>query len=265
MRIPLVRRAVGVWLVAAVAAVVLAASLFLAMPRPSASTAQPQAVAPVTLAAPAEIVEPAHVLVIGDSWTYGMAATERENGYAYQLGELGGWTVTVDGEPGSGYLKTGRWGNTFADRIARLDAEMAPDLIVVQGSINDRWLPEDGYSDAVETAWGALETIFPDAAIVVLGPAPQALPVETPTARIDRDLAALASARQWPYVSPIQDEWITSDNYDAVIDTSDVGRNHPSDDGHRFLAEQVAAAIRPVVPATTIDAGAEAPTPIVEQ
>lgn len=205
----------------------------------------------------------AEVLVFGDSWTYGTAASERENGYAYRLAGIGGWHVTVAGEPASGYLRKGVWGRTFGERIDALDEAIDPDLVVVQGSINDRKLPARGYRDAVDEAWDAMADTFPDAEVLILGPAPQVLPVETTTARIDRDLAELADERGWPYVSPIAEEWITKDNYADVIDTSDAGKDHPSDAGHRYLAEQVAAAARPLVAPVPVEAVTEQPQPAV--
>lgn len=205
----------------------------------------------------------ADVLVFGDSWTYGTAASERENGYAYRLAGLGGWHVTVAGEPASGYLRQGMWGRTFGERIAVLDEAIDPDLVVLQGSINDRILPARGYRDAVDEAWDAMAEKFPDAEMLVLGPAPQVLPVERATARIDRDLAELAGERGWRYVSPVADEWITPDNYLDVIDTSDAGKDHPSDAGHRYLAEQVAAAVRPLVAPVPVEAVTEQPEPAV--
>ena len=68
------------------------------------------------------------------------------------------------------------------------------------------------------------------------------LPVEAATARIDRDLRAAAAARDWWYISPLADGWITAENYATVIDTG-VGRDHPSTAGHRYLAEHLAAAV----------------------
>uniref|UniRef100_UPI001A8D5DDE hypothetical protein n=1 Tax=Alicyclobacillus suci TaxID=2816080 RepID=UPI001A8D5DDE len=88
---------------------------------------------------------------------------------------------------------------------------------IVQGSINDRRESADGYRAAVDAAWDALAAIYPHAQIVILGPAPQVLPVEAATARIDRDLAGAAAARGWWYVSPIGEQWITPANYSDVI------------------------------------------------
>jgi len=191
---------------------------------------------------PIDLPDAPTVLVFGDSWTYGSAASVPSLGYAYVLADLTGWRTVVDGVRGSGYLKPGTDGPDFGTRIAALDPALDPDLIIIQGSINDRRLHPGGYRDAVGAAWDALAQTYPRAAIVVLGPAPQVLPVEPSTGAIDRDLADLAAQRGWWYISPIADGWITSENYLDVIDTG-VGRNHPSTAGHRYLAERLAAAI----------------------
>ncbi|WP_243076878.1 SGNH/GDSL hydrolase family protein [Microbacterium sp. SS28] len=201
--------------------------------------AESAAIAPAPISLPDEPT----VLVFGDSWTYGSAATLPTLGYAYVLGETQGWNTIVDGVRGSGYLKPGIDGGSYGERIAALDPALHPDLVIVEGSINDRRLYPTGFRDAVTAAWDALGALYPDADFVILGPAPQVLPVEKATARIDADLAELATARGWWYVSPIADDWITDANYAAVIDSSDFGRDHPSTEGHAYLAARVAEAL----------------------
>ena len=211
-------------------------------PPATAAEAEPGAAASVH-PAPFTVDAGARVLVFGDSWVYGSAATAPTGGFAYLLaGELDVETV-VDGVRGSGYLKPGLDGPAYAERIAALDPALDPDLIVVEGSINDRSAHPRGYRDAVTAAWDALESRYPGADIVILGPAPQVLPIESATRAIDGDLGELAAARGWWYVSPIAEDWITTANYLDVIDTGPVGRDHPSDDGHAYLARRLAAAI----------------------
>ncbi len=228
---------------------------------PIGAAAQGEGAAPAAIV-PVPLVLPEHptVLVFGDSWTYGSAATVPTEGYAYQLaGLLDGQTI-VDGVRGSGYLKPGLDGPAFGERIAALDPALHPDLIVIQGSINDRAEGEAGYREAVTAAWDALATKYPEAAIVVLGPAPHELPVGATTARIDADLADLAAARGWWYISPIAHDWITPQNYLDVIDV-DLGRKHPSTAGHRYLAEKVAAALAELAGAPVTEAGGSETTP----
>lgn len=254
------------WAVATLAVAVLAVGASLIW-RPWVSTSAPvargtgDAVAAVA-AAPLNLGENPTVLIFGDSWTYGSAASEPSLGYAYVVAEKAGWTTVVDGVRGSGYLKPGLDGPAFGERIAALDPALDPDLVIVQGSINDRRQGAAGYREAVTAAWDALSATYPEARIVVLGPAPQVLPVEAETARIDRDLADLAGARGWWYISPIGEDWITTANYLDVIDTSDIGRDHPSTAGHAYLAERLSEAVAGITEAPVV-AAEPAPEPLV--
>ncbi|WP_396668599.1 SGNH/GDSL hydrolase family protein [Microbacterium sp. R86528] len=196
------------------------------------------------------------VLVFGDSWVYGSAAIVPELGFAYRLGADLGWQVRVDGVRGSGYLKPGIDGPAYGTRIEAMDAAVSPDLIIVQGSINDRRLYESvDYRLAVNAAWDELAAKYPAASIVILGPAPQVLPVETATEQIDQELAALATERGWWYISPIAESWIIASNYLDVIDTG-AGRDHPSTEGHAYLAERVMTAFADIVAPTEVVADA---------
>lgn len=212
--------------------------------------------------APVPLLLPEHptVLVFGDSWTYGSAATEPTLGYAYVLAGLIDGETIVDGVRGSGYLRPGLDGPAFGERIAALDPTLAPDLIIMQGSINDRRDGEAGYREAVTAAWDAMSAKYPEATIVILGPAPHELPVGAETARIDTDLGELAAARGWWYISPIAQDWITDQNYLSVIDV-EVGRQHPSTDGHHYLAEKLAAALAELGDAPVTEAGGSETTP----
>lgn len=244
-----------------VVAVAVALVCAFAVWRPSAAvpTAQVAAAAGAPAVVDAEpLMLPAQprVLIFGDSWTYGSAASDPTLGYAYVIGANLGWKTTVNGVPGSGYLKPGLTGPAFGERIAALDPALDPDLVIVQGSINDRTQGAAGYREAVAAAWNALEALYPDASFVILGPAPHVLPVGTETARIDRDLGELAAARGWWYISPLGERWITDANYLGVIDTG-VGRNHPSTEGHAYLAERLADDLAGMM--KTVDAAAEVP------
>ena len=214
--------------------------------------------AAISVAGPAPLMLPEQprVLVFGDSWTYGSAAALPTLGYAYVISQRLGWDTTVDGVRGSGYLKPGLDGGSYGERIAALDPTLDPDLVIIEGSINDRRLAETGYREAVTAAWDALAALYPAASVVILGPAPQILPVEASTARIDADLAELAAARSWWYISPLAEGWITTDIYAGVIDAG-IGRDHPSTNGHAYLATRLAEALRERSGGT--DAAADAP------
>lgn len=249
------------WLAVLGAALAVAAVCAVAAWRPWIAPSAPAAgVASVSVAAvaPAALALPenARVLIFGDSWVYGSAAIMPTLGFAYLLGEQRGWDIVVNGVRGSGYLKPGIDGPAYGERIAVLDPDLDPDLIIVEGSINDRKLPAKGYRDAVNVAWDQLEALYPEAQIVILGPSPQVLPVEKATARIDADLSELAAQRGWWYISPLGEEWITDANYLAVIDTG-LGRNHPSTEGHAYLAGRLDSALSALAEGT--DVAADAP------
>ncbi len=259
LRVRTRRRRTALAIVGALAVVV---GVTLGVWRPWAPLAETAPVAAGDTIAPAPLALPddPRVLVFGDSWTYGSAASGPTLGYAYLLADLIDGETIVDGVPGSGYQKPGYTGPAYGERIAALDPQLDPDLIIIEGSINDRREDPAAFPAAVNAAWDALRLKFPEAPIVVLGPAPHELPVGAATARIDRDLASLAAARGWWYISPVQDEWITEGNYLTVIDTG-IGRKHPSDAGHRFLAEKVAAALEEFAGAPVTDADASDPMP----
>ncbi|MFI8631303.1 SGNH/GDSL hydrolase family protein [Microbacterium sp. NPDC077663] len=185
----------------------------------------------------------ADVLVFGDSWTYGAAATVPTDGYAYQLGRLTGWDVTVDGVRGSGYMKPGFDGPDFRTRATWLDPAADYDLIIIQGSINDRLQGERGYREAVDATWNVFAGLYPRAQIVIFGPTPHQFPIDEGTARIDRDLQKAAADRHWWYISSLQEQWITPANYLDVIDVG-AGKRHPSDEGHAYLAEKLLEALQ---------------------
>lgn len=245
-------RARRLWLPLLGAALAVAAVCAVAVIRPWGAS---EPVAPIAAAegdaavaasvppAPLVLEDDARVLVFGDSWVYGSAATVPTLGFAYLLADELGVETVVNGVRGSGYLKPGLDGPAYGERIDALDPALDPDLIIVEGSINDRRLYPTGYRDAVTAAWDGLAARYPDATIVVLGPSPQVLPVESSTRSIDADLGELAAARGWWYISPIADDWITTTNYLDVIDTGPIGRDHPSTDGHAYLAGRVADAI----------------------
>src|SRR5690606_14090361 len=82
---------------------------------PAVVDAQILASEEVVMVAPTPLVLPEHphVLVFGDSWTYGSAASEPTLGYAYLLADALDGETTVDGIRGSGYLRPGIDGPSF--------------------------------------------------------------------------------------------------------------------------------------------------------
>ena len=178
-------------------------------------------------------------LIFGDSWTHGLAASDSEHAYPHLTGELLGWDVDVLGENGSGYLHLGEDGGFYGTRVAELDPELEPDVVIVQGSVNDRREALSALPRAARSVWHAFEHTYPDAHLVILGPAPSAFPLDKKVKKIDAELAQLADAEGIDYISPLAEEWFTPQNVDDYIDTETA--NHPSDAGHAYFAKRLSA------------------------
>jgi lysophospholipase L1-like esterase len=235
------------WAVVAVVAVLLVAAgvvLFSTLagqgdPRPArpVATPSPTAESPAvgdgfTLPGPG-----AEVLYFGDSWTAGYSASW-DNGYAWQSAAANTWKPLIYGNPGSGYIVGGPSGVLFQSAFEALPP-MSPQLVILQGGINDA----GDYGDvttAARTLIGTAQARFPDAQIVVLGPAPFSWPLADGVRTVDASLERAARESGVPYISPVQEEWLTGENIGAFIDPATL---HPNDQGHAYFAERLNSAL----------------------
>jgi lysophospholipase L1-like esterase len=189
--------------------------------------------APVTPTAPvAAAEETPRVTVIGDSWAEGIGATGL-HGYAILAGQQLNWEYTVLGVGGSGYLNDGP-GSTFADRI-RQAVDSDPDVIVVQGSVNDRdGDPEDLTGAALRTLTQLRAQADSATEIVVIG-AFQTPGYGTKTVtRINDALETAADHAGVDFVDPVVGDWIDPDD-----DLLWADENHPNDVGHQMIANRL--------------------------
>ncbi|MFB6610940.1 SGNH/GDSL hydrolase family protein [Agromyces sp. NPDC056379] len=127
----------------------------------------------VTLS-PAHIAEGAEVLVIGDSYTEGYGIAPGTD-WAHIAAADRGWQATIDGVSGTGFTQgtaaDGRTGLDYASRV-HLHAEGAAsyDLVVLQGGLNDLFVPADTERDNVIAAVDAARAAWPEADVIVFGP-----------------------------------------------------------------------------------------------
>jgi lysophospholipase L1-like esterase len=189
------------------------------------------------VAAAAPVEDTPTVTFIGDSWTEGIGG-DGLRGYAVRTAEQLGWDYTVLGVGGSGYDLPGR-GSTFGQRIDRA-IETAPDVIVVQGSLNERSsTPESLRPAAVDTLERLRAETTPETRIVVLG---ASYVPGTPDATIDwindavRDAAALAGV---PFVDVAAEDWTDPATRGIWADP-----NHPNDLGHQIIADHLVPVLR---------------------
>ena len=183
------------------------------------------------------------VLVIGDSWAAGEYATVRQGGFTFYAFEQLGWTrVDNQGVGGTGYITAGSNDNTYLQRILRIEVSKtkAPDLVVIEGSINDA----SGNISAIDTALrDVVNTInirWPDAQVVVVGPFSPVWPASSSLGRIDDVLEATTKSLALPYISPLSSEWTTAENVETVV-VEETG--HPDDEGYEYFGTQFRKAL----------------------
>lgn len=201
------------------------------------SEATPDPLTPVTTAAGTR------ALIFGDSWTVGYVANPLDHGYAYLTADTMQWDATVDGVAGTGYTNPGPNNEgTFIDRIGKLPDTLNPQLVVLQGSVNDSGANFGDLRSAVTRTVAAAQAKYPAADIVLLGPAATEAPLSEGVQRVDNTLRIVASKQRLNYISPIEEQWFTADNIGQMIDA--VNGKHPTTAGHELLAEKLESDLR---------------------
>lgn len=179
------------------------------------------------------------VLVMGDSWATGYSA-DKGRGFVDVLRKLTGWKVATDAQSGTGYVAVlGNGGQTFPVRASKLGGA-APELVLLEGGINDQGESADAVTSAATQTIGTIHGAYPDAEIVLVGPGTGAWPISSKLVVIDRALRSAADDAQVYYVSPLTDRWITEANFKTFIDPK---TGHPGNDGHEVFATKLLATL----------------------
>ena len=180
-----------------------------------------------------DVAEQPVVTFIGDSWTEGIGATALR-GYADLTAEQLGWDHYVLGVGGSGYEQAGR-GSTFDERVERAVAT-DPDVIVVQGSINDRRAsPVDLERATLRTLRHLRAAADPGTAVLVLGAAYTPGLAPAVIDGINDTIAAAADRVQVRFVDPAAENWNDPVRISMWADDA-----HPNDAGYQILANRLA-------------------------
>jgi lysophospholipase L1-like esterase len=210
-----------------------------AQPLPS-QTAEPTPAPP----APIAFGPGTKTLFFGDSWTFGMTAEPVTQGFAYLTAQQLQLNATVNGGPGTGYLNPGpAKEGTYSERLNKVPANLNPDLVVVQGSINDGNISPIDLPNAVNQFIAQLKAKFPAAQVVMVGPAPNAIPMDPSVTRLDNYLGQVAANNSLNYISPVKGKWITAENVSAIIDAKTM---HPTNAGHAILASKTVDALNAI-------------------
>ncbi|MDP9028123.1 MAG: SGNH/GDSL hydrolase family protein [Actinomycetota bacterium] len=173
--------------------------------------------------------------VIGDSWTTGYGADPSRTWAQDAARELG-LHLETDAAGGTGYLNgAGVDGGTYVQRALAMPAGAHPDLIVLQGGSNDVTENLAGLRQAVEATVAAIRARSGATRIVILGPGLDVQPEPSTYRTVDAALAAVARSDHIPYISMLQEGWITDSNFQEIIDPA---TGHPSVRGHAYLASR---------------------------
>lgn len=234
---------------AVIAMVISAAALAVLLPL-SLNRTSPAASAPaVTDEAPTSAAaEPRRVLVVGDSYTAGsdMGGNGASGWPALVRADLAAKgrpvEVTLAAAGGSGYITVGPNGGSFV-QLAE-GAGGPADLVVVFGSRND---PGDAAAVGAAAAqtYERVKAQSPDAALLVIGP--PWVDGDPPADMLaNRDaIRGAATAAGATFIDPLADGWFDG-RYSALIGSDGI---HPTDEGHRHLADLIGPHIEGLLPA----------------
>ncbi|CAN5128523.1 hypothetical protein BH11ACT2_BH11ACT2_15760 [soil metagenome] len=180
----------------------------------------------------------AKIAFLGDSFVAGYGGGG--GSYVDQIGSILDATITADGVVGSGIVNYGE-GLPYGQRV---DALLAtdPDILVIQGSVNDLQTPSAAVATAAQTLVERAKDHRPKVSIVLVGPI--YLTSETLPATLEQRAALQAVSRveKVTYVNPAG--WITDAAAPTLIGPD---RIHPTAAGYAVIATQLAAQLRPVV------------------
>ncbi|MGI9822308.1 SGNH/GDSL hydrolase family protein [Agromyces sp. Marseille-Q5079] len=184
-------------------------------------------------------------LILGDSFTAGYGATSSSaNWAAIAAGSLR-WQATIDGVGGTGFTKTtstdGTDGLGFRQRLlAQARTGATYDVIVIQGGLNDWRASTEAEAEAVGQVVRTARMQWPEAVVVVFGPAE---PIAAGTARLVHLPAIRAASVEAGavFIDPSSPTpWITTGNSDLL----DLGDGlHLNDAGYGYLAARFVTAV----------------------
>jgi lysophospholipase L1-like esterase len=173
------------------------------------------------------------LVVLGDAFsadTPGNSGPEWPQLVADELG----WTVHVEAVPGSGFLTDGQ-GRAFSDRVGDVAAH-DPAVVLVAGGFSDIGGPAGQAAEVAEAVVDELSRMVPEASVVLLSPFSNGTPGPLTRELTDR-LRRAARAGDVAFVDvtgvlPRGEDLLGPDGI------------HPTDAGHRRIAEKVVDDLR---------------------
>lgn len=227
----------------------------------SASLTQGIRVRPTATVLPPSIPSP-KFMVIGDSYGYGVGATDNSQAYTIRLSRLLGfgacWNYTC--VPSTGVISTDA-PNDYGNYSSRFAADVIPyltsgDVLVYQGSINDSGLSAGAVQTQATTDLNTLKAALPGVSIIVVGPL-YMQPATAGYTTVNNEMSAAAAAAGLPFVDGLRTAlpiWTgtgssgapTGDG-NADVNAINSGGIHPTSIGAKLLGHYLAGQIGPLI------------------
>lgn len=207
-------------------------------PEGATAMASPTAKAP-KISVPAN----ASVLIVGDSYTEGVGADNKQQGWAHVAGAALNLSPRIDGVGGTGFAWGGGADNSegrqYSVRLRAIAAEqtITPDVLILQGGQNDSLLRDDQeVSKAVTSTVDEARNLWPNLQVLVMGPsAPEPLATNLiGTNAAVREGAANAGV---PFIDAAGEHWFTAQNSESFHTDG----NHVNTAGHKLIADNFSA------------------------
>jgi lysophospholipase L1-like esterase len=198
-----------------------------------------------TAVAKSDTPVPRRILIMGASYTAGVGATPRTEGYAYLLGAKLGCPTEVRAIPGTGYLNPGpRHQGTFAQQIRRVPQSWKPNVLFLQGGRNDGGYPSAQLEKAIAATIQTAHQRFHGIQVVLLGPIPPRAPVDPGEVRVEAAITRVAHRADVSFIDPIHEHWITPANAGRFAGAVP---GHPNNAGYAYIADRTAADLGPIL------------------
>jgi len=182
--------------------------------------------------------------VLGDSIASG--SPEGGNGvkgWPAIVAQTLGLTLFNRGQPGTGYtISFAQGGRPYPARVDEI-IRNNPAVVIVEGSRND--LDAEATKTAATDVLGKLRRGLPQARILVIGPI-YSSETNVGTTPVNDAVKAAAASAGLTYVDTVKAGWFTGAAH-SLIGSDGV---HPTDEGHRYLAELIAPFVRSLPPAS---------------
>jgi lysophospholipase L1-like esterase len=225
----------GIVLVAAAVAVIAWTAYLLAgwPPSPPRSSLAIQQPAGSSTSTSGTATQETVLVVLGDVFSAGTPANSGPEWPQLVADDLG-WTVHVEAAPGIGFVTDGQ-GPAFPGRVADVAAH-DPAVVLIAGGFSDIGGPAGQAAEAADAVVDQVSRMAPDASVVLLSPFSNGAPGPLTRDMADQ-LRQVARANDVAFVDvtdvlPRGEDLIGSDGI------------HPTDAGHRRIAEEVTDDLR---------------------